>query len=244
MKQRLQGIIIGFTAAVILSGAAVWAAVGTESIAVEYSNIKLYIDGVLITPKDANGDIVEPFIYNGTTFLPVRAVGAAFDKSVSWDGDTSSVYVGAAPVATATAAAEDLFLYNTPHSDLSVEGGFLASGTDESNAVRLGVGAGRPLGDNNKFSHENQIVYSINGAAAKFQAKLKPPTESASIELTYRVYGDNKMLYQSPALLPNDEPIQLNLDIACTQLKISVDLVTFRETCTDVATLQNAVVKY
>jgi hypothetical protein len=49
---------------------------------------------VLIQPKDANGKVVEPFISDGTTYLPVRAVCQALGKDIIWDGDTNSVYIG------------------------------------------------------------------------------------------------------------------------------------------------------
>jgi hypothetical protein len=62
-----------------------------------YNNIKIYIDGELITPKDVNGNIVEPFVSEGTTYLPVRAVGEAFGKTVEWDGVTQSVFIGPRP---------------------------------------------------------------------------------------------------------------------------------------------------
>jgi len=62
-----------------------------------YSNINIYVDGVAVKPKDTIGNAVEPFIYNGTTYLPVRAVGSAFGKTVDWDGATQSVYVGKVP---------------------------------------------------------------------------------------------------------------------------------------------------
>ena len=52
----------------------------TKTIQAAYMNIKLVVDGVPITPKDSNGSTVEPFIYNGTTYLPVRAIGEALDS--------------------------------------------------------------------------------------------------------------------------------------------------------------------
>lgn len=55
------------------------------------------MDGELVDPKDANGQTVEPFIYNGTTYLPVRAVGSAIGKEVNWDGVEKVVYLGAKP---------------------------------------------------------------------------------------------------------------------------------------------------
>lgn len=52
------------------------------------------IDGAEYVPTDADGNKVEPFIYNGTTYLPVRAVATAFDKDVEWDGKNATVYLG------------------------------------------------------------------------------------------------------------------------------------------------------
>jgi len=52
------------------------------------------IDGAEYVPTDANGNVVEPFIYNGTTYLPVRAVANAFGKDVKWDGKNAIVYIG------------------------------------------------------------------------------------------------------------------------------------------------------
>lgn len=66
----------------------------TKTISAIYNNIKIVVDGSEINATDANGNKVEPFIYNGTIYLPVRAIGQAFGKSVSWDGKTQTVYVG------------------------------------------------------------------------------------------------------------------------------------------------------
>lgn len=97
MKEKLKGMLIGLLLGTILAGGTVWAATGMKSIDVMYNNIKIYMDGELVEPKDANGQTVEPFIYNGTTYLPVRAVGNAIGKEVSWDGVEKVVYLGAKP---------------------------------------------------------------------------------------------------------------------------------------------------
>lgn len=76
---------------------AAYATNATKTIQAAYMSIKLVIDGVPVTPKDSNGTTVEPFIYNGTTYLPVRAVGEALGKQVGWDGKTKTVYIGEAP---------------------------------------------------------------------------------------------------------------------------------------------------
>ena len=71
-----------------------YAAGYTQTITVTYKDIKLVVDGVEVTPKDANGAEVEPFIYNGTTYLPIRAIGSALGKQVQWDGNTNTAYLG------------------------------------------------------------------------------------------------------------------------------------------------------
>lgn len=66
-----------------------------ETIKVLYNNIKLVVNGQTIKfGKDSAGKTIEPFIYNGTTYLPVRAVGEALGKEVDWDGKNQTVYVG------------------------------------------------------------------------------------------------------------------------------------------------------
>ncbi|MBR5553665.1 MAG: hypothetical protein IKV98_07430 [Clostridia bacterium] len=88
-------ILVGIT--LVCGTAIATGARRTETIDATYDNIKIVVDGLTIDPKDANGNKVEPFIYNGTTYLPVRAVGEAFGKQVSWDGVEKIVYLGPKP---------------------------------------------------------------------------------------------------------------------------------------------------
>jgi len=69
----------------------------TTPIASAQTVIRVFIEGELITPRDAQGRIVQPQIIDGTTFLPVRAIGEAFGRAVDWDGATQSVFVGNRP---------------------------------------------------------------------------------------------------------------------------------------------------
>jgi len=97
MVKRIQGIVIGMLVAVLLFGGVAAAAAATaarnETISVTFRNIRIVLDGKEFIPKDVDDNIVEPFIYNGTTYLPVRAVSQALDREVSWDGSTSTVYI-------------------------------------------------------------------------------------------------------------------------------------------------------
>lgn len=95
---RTKDVLFGMVLGLLLVAMAVPAlAAGVKTIEANYMDIKLVVDGVPVTPKDASGKAVEPFVYEGTTYLPVRAVGEALGKDVKWDGETKTVYVGEIP---------------------------------------------------------------------------------------------------------------------------------------------------
>ena len=55
------------------------------------TDFTVVVDGVTQTFKDVNGDTVYPLLYDGTTYLPVRAIGKLMGKTVSWDSSTNTV---------------------------------------------------------------------------------------------------------------------------------------------------------
>ena len=63
----------------------------TKTAQLVYNDIKITLNGSAVTPKDANGNAVEPFTIDGTTYLPVRAVANALGLSVGWDPTTKTV---------------------------------------------------------------------------------------------------------------------------------------------------------
>ncbi len=58
------------------------------------TGVSLYINDQKLDPKDPNGNPVEPFILDGTTYLPFRAVSEALGVPIQWEGSTWSVYIG------------------------------------------------------------------------------------------------------------------------------------------------------
>lgn len=59
-----------------------------KSIEVEYG-ISLSINGQTPTLTDVNGKIVQPFVYQGTTYVPIRAVGENLGASVNYDENSN-----------------------------------------------------------------------------------------------------------------------------------------------------------
>lgn len=56
-----------------------------------HKDLTIIVDGEKQTFQDANGAIVYPIMYNGTTYLPVRAIGGLMGKNVGWDGATQTI---------------------------------------------------------------------------------------------------------------------------------------------------------
>ncbi len=91
MKQW-KALLSGIIATALMLGFCIPAyAAQQEQATLNYNNIKITMNGDPMTPTDANGAAVEPFIIDGTTYLPVRAVANALGLTVSWDGETKTV---------------------------------------------------------------------------------------------------------------------------------------------------------
>lgn len=93
MKKQWNGFISGvivslFLVSLIGSAAAM---IGRQTAALDYNNIKVTLDGQAVALVDANGNAVEPFAINGTTYLPVRAVSNALGLEVGWDQPSKTV---------------------------------------------------------------------------------------------------------------------------------------------------------
>ena len=89
MKKRkfILSILILF----IFSTTTILASNYSETIVRNFHGIRIKLNGKEIIPKDANGNLVEPFTIDGTTYLPVRAIAEALDLEVEWDGEKNIV---------------------------------------------------------------------------------------------------------------------------------------------------------
>ena len=93
MKQYVKGILTGVITTLLVGGLIITAfAVRFDQPATLYYNdIGVILDGELLELRDVLGRKVEPFLLDGTTYLPVRAIGEALDMEVSWNASTSTV---------------------------------------------------------------------------------------------------------------------------------------------------------
>lgn len=64
----------------------------TKTIAID-GGVTITLNGSPLVPRDVNGKVVDVFVSEGTTYLPVRAVTEALGLGVDWDGDARRVYL-------------------------------------------------------------------------------------------------------------------------------------------------------
>lgn len=94
--QRSWGFVSGFLVASVLFGSLAMAAdVVQKDIWVSYLPLKYIFDGVeKMPPADQQG-----FTLNGRTYVPLRFLAESLGKTVDYDGQTYSIYVGRRPAA-------------------------------------------------------------------------------------------------------------------------------------------------
>lgn len=78
----------GFLTCLLLCGLVMTAGAKTGKVMQEltYRDIRVSLDGEVLDLRNAVGDKVEPFMFDGTNYLPVRALAEALGLNVAWDG--------------------------------------------------------------------------------------------------------------------------------------------------------------
>lgn len=221
--QQLKYIVIGMIIASVAftSIQVTYADFNSKTITI-LKGINLYIDDVKHIPKDASGNIVEPFLYNGTTYLPVRAIGEAVGKAITWEQSTQSVYIGRHDS-------------NKPTIMLNEMEPIYLSDSSTGWSTRL-INSSKTVSDNIGNEYPGHIgvsyagtyatigpVYKIDGKYNTIKGKyiLFSGGKNTTYQSQIIIYGDDKQLYKSPVLKKGAEPVDFEVDISgVSNLKI------------------------
>ena len=95
-------------------------------------DVTVKYNGVTQTMKDATGTVVYPVSYQGTTYLPIRAVSNMLGVAVDWDQATKTVLLGSSSTAV---KGEDFILF-TSAGEITINTG------DKEGAYKLLADAG------------------------------------------------------------------------------------------------------
>ena len=102
MTQRLG--VLALSAALItgLFTLSAGAAGATQVTAQLSPQLTIVVDGVSRDFYTVAGVEAHPITYNGTTYLPIRAIGELMGKNVNWDQSTYTVTIGGTRTTAAT----------------------------------------------------------------------------------------------------------------------------------------------
>lgn len=97
MKKKVLSFLSGALTMLLLISLPVTALAASGVIKIEVSPINVLVNGEVFQPKDANGNDVMVFTYNGTTYAPLRALAEAYGLEVGYDATNNIATVNKRP---------------------------------------------------------------------------------------------------------------------------------------------------
>ena len=172
---------------------------------VTVGGIHIVIDGQELHPTDVNGNPVDPFVYNGTTYLPIRAVANALGKAVYWDGPTYTVYLGDmdGKLEYPTVMLKDMTsIWESPWETNRLTDNY---GNRYNSAIYNGSGE---VYDHYKFE------YLINMQYSRFKGTLYVPQGETSDWTDYlTIEADGRVIYTSPEMGKTSAPVDIDVNV-------------------------------
>lgn len=192
---------------VITLGTTAFATYKNVKATLAYQNISVTLDGTKLTLKDAAGNSVEPFMYNGTNYLPVRALSEALGLNVAWNGSTNTVVLttpgtassgvysrtNPAPVHTSQSITLENYTYGTYTATVSV--------TD----VIRGSEAWSKISAANMFNSAAPDGYEY--LLAKVKVTISKNTKDSAVSLSqydFKAYNSTNSAYDNPTVVEPD----------------------------------------
>ena len=214
-RWNLKSFVLGLLVATLILGIAAPAMASTLKTAELYFNdIKIRLNGKELTPKDVNGNIVEPFVIDGTTYLPIRAVASALGLNVDWDGATQTVILGNDPE------------YGQPAAWLGELDTFTGSAY-EYTVTNQHYDSYSTANNGDTFERYwycgDSIDYLLKGQYTRLTGTFYLSASSKNTDMVKRllIYSDDRLIYTSPELTSGVEPIDFDVDVSnCYKLTI------------------------
>jgi hypothetical protein len=229
MKKFVSGVIVG--AIIATTGAA-----SAGAIDVSFAPIKFFVNGVDKTPAnnqfDNNGvKVPSQFIYNGTTYVPLRMVSNLLGVGIQYDGANQAIRLGEEPSGTYLSdlgafysATGKTYINENPNGNQS----WLFY---DRYTIKMGnkeYSKGVAIYSNNKVS------YNLNGQYRKLTSLVGIDDRQAKSPVIVTILGDGTKLWEGtfePGHLPKNVEVDvtgvLQLQIQTSETDSSTSIIDF-----------------
>lgn len=183
------------------------------NITVTYDNIKVVVDGREVQfGKDTKGKQIEPFIYNGTTYLPLRAVAEALGKQVQWDKNTNTAFLGDGVVNTGevnVALTEIMKPFSKDDTQVIAKDG------DYKKVTLAGKEYNNGLLFKTYSDEKGHANFNLEGKYTNLTGLLGADQEGTTVKVDF--IGDGNLL-QSYDIVSGQLPVNVNLNVTGVRL--------------------------
>jgi hypothetical protein len=208
LKDKLKGLVVGILVGTMITGGSVFAA-NKMKIEVNYENLKYMVDGVEKKPSIGQG-----FIYDGTTYVPLRFAGEALGKDVNWDGKTKTIWIGKKEgnskyiTDLEYARAEGEAINNLYFKEWKSPAGynFHVAGTKYLNGMGIILYG----------SNSGKVSYNLNGDYKRMTSLIgiDDYTKNSATRGRVTILGDGVEIFKSDQLTGGDPAKEINVNLS------------------------------
>ena len=130
-------------------------------------DITVKVNGDEQNLKDGNGNAVYPIIYNGSTYLPIRAVGQLAGMTVGWDDDTQTVILNDDGSSTSGGTSTGTYIGKERAKEIALNHAGLSYSNVTFFRVELDWDDGKPEYEVEFYSGNKEYDYEIAAADGK-----------------------------------------------------------------------------
>jgi len=209
----------------------VWANVGvpmpTKVIEVTYGNFRTTLWGNEFAVYNDEGEVLQPFYYNGTVYFPVDAILRAMGTNAQWDEATGTLNFGA-PTQPPPAQRSRPLIEAAPHFQVSGNQGLppVAQTITHTAATGTTIMGGRThtsaliftaatwFGSSRRAYHVVHFTsHNLNGEFTTFTGSVGIPDDAAlPVHTLINIIGDGRVLFTSN-LAVGDLPTSFNINV-------------------------------
>ncbi len=160
MKKSYIAAALALTGCMVVGAAAV--SQPQNVVATFRPDITLKVNGTTYNVRDTNGSLVSPLIYNGTTYLPLSALGRMLDVDVSWDASTNTVVIQDADTASD-------YIGEAKAKDIALKHAGLSSSKVTFLPISLDWDDGRQVYEVEFYSGNKEYDYEIDAITGTFR---------------------------------------------------------------------------